>query len=259
MINKDMVNKSFLGTDGKDGQFAKVLDRYYLCRRESAMVFSDFLDPESTEKFLRIFKQDRDVQALAFGGFADAERKIIGFAPAGFDLDGEDFPIAALTLRYNEKFSDPPAHRDYLGAVLGLGLDRAKVGDICLTRGGAVLFIAADLAGYAAANLDKAGRVKLNVTMGAAETPRENGAEIRLTVASLRLDVVTSAAFNISRKKSAALIEGEKVFINWSLVSNSAKPVAEGDVITVRGLGRVKFSRLDGKTKKGRFGLVIIK
>ena len=89
--------------------------------------------------------------------------------------------------------------------------------------------------------------------------PEKNVVEKSITVASLRLDAVIGGIFNISRGKASDLIEGEKVFINWLSVTNVSKPVKEGDMISVRGLGRAKFMSLNGKTKKGRIGIVVEK
>ncbi|MDR1663367.1 MAG: hypothetical protein LBR83_00390 [Clostridiales bacterium] len=239
--------------------FAKAFDRFETCRVKHLPTFTDFLDPARGEKFLRVFEKEAEVFVRAFGGYGDAERKMLGFAAHEIPPE-EAFPVAPLTVTFNERFSKAPSHRDYLGSILGLGIDRAKIGDIRIGESGAVIYAASEIAEYIAENLTRVGRVAVKISAGGALPGlRESGAQVRVTVASLRLDAVVSAAFHISRGKSAALIEGEKVFVNWKPVLNGAKTLAEGDVVTARGLGRVKVEGEAGRTKKDRVSVIITK
>jgi RNA-binding protein YlmH len=239
---------------------ARAQDRYRACQQEFLRTFTDFMDPIRAEKFLCLFHGAR-----AFGGWPEAERKLLGFAPEGLELEDTHFPITCLSLRYSQRFNAPPGHRDYLGAVLGLGLDRGKVGDICLGEGGALVYVRAEVADYIQANLAEVGRAPITLVTVATVAPMAPGAPqapgqgLRVTVASLRLDGVVSAGFRLSRGKAAALVEGEKVSVNWVTVRNGAKLLAEGDVLTVRGLGRIKIRQVIGETKKGRLAVEIEK
>ncbi|MCL2217955.1 MAG: YlmH/Sll1252 family protein, partial [Defluviitaleaceae bacterium] len=205
-------------------------------------------------------EKSADMPTIAHGGHDNAERRMLGFFPeTTADAKGDEFPISPVSITYNERFSAPPTHRDYLGATLGLGLDRGKIGDILLGESGAVVYVITDVAAFICENLVQVKRTSVKASLDAplpgTETP---GVEKHITVPSLRLDAVLGAAFNISRGKSTALIESEKVFVNWK-PAKKTRPIAPGDVITVRGLGRVKIDSLEGHTKKDRIILKITK
>lgn len=172
----------------------------------------------------------------------------------GLEHDGA---ITPLTITYNEKFSKAPTHRDYLGAVLGLGIDRGKIGDIRIGEDGAIMYALSDIAPFIVENLNQAGRTKLDVKLGDQLKSIESTAkQKRITVASMRADAIISSALNMSRGKSTALIESEKVFVNWKLATKS-QMVSVGDTITVRGTGRVTVNAQCGKSKKEKIVLEI--
>jgi RNA-binding protein YlmH len=233
--------------------FAKALDRFSIAQKRSLATFTDFLDPVRCEAFFSLLAKNapRDFTVSCFGGFDAAERKMIGF-----NAEDSDFPVTPLEFTYNMQFSAPPSHRDYLGAVLGLGLERAKIGDIRLCDSGAVMYAASDIADFICENLLQVKRtaVKVRAVSDFQDISQTAQNEKRITVASLRLDGVISSAFNISRGKAAALIESEKVFINWKLAKKT-QLVSEGDTITIRGKGRVTVNGLEGNTKKDRIVL----
>ena len=234
--------------------FAKALDKYTAAEKKRQQTHTDFLDPVRCAAFVQTLSRGNNgVYVEAYGGYDGAERKMIAFDTA--DIDMENFPIIPVAATYNERFAKAPTHRDYLGAVLGLGLDRGKVGDIRLGETGAVLYLSADMAYYVAENLDQVGRVSVKCAVHQTLAGLEaTGAERRVTVPSMRLDAVLGSAFNLSRGKAAALIESDKVFVNWK-PAKKTQPVAVGDAITVRGVGRVKVESVEGSTKKDRIVL----
>ena len=235
--------------------FAKVLDKYTAARKNSSPAYTDFMDPVRSATFLQTLKSSDYFQIISYGGFDDAERKIIAFFPDSHEA--VSFPIVPVAITYNQRFSKAPTHRDYLGAVLGLGLDRGKIGDIRLGHAGAVMYVAEEVAHFIAENLDQVGRVSVkasaNCQLEGLETTNQTR---RITVPSMRLDAVLSAALNLSRGKASLLIEAEKVFVNWKLAKKT-HTVAVGDAITVRGMGRVSIDSLGGSTKKDRTVLQI--
>jgi RNA-binding protein YlmH len=232
--------------------FAKALDRFNSAQKKGA-AFTDFLDPVSCEKIFLAY--EKKIFVKKFGGYENAERKMIGFFASD---DEKNFPITPVAFTYNMKFSKPPTHRDYLGAVIGLGLDRVKIGDILVSDEGATMYVSSDVAAFICENLQQVKRTAVKGKIGEAlHSPAESGKEKRITVASMRLDAVISAAFNLSRTKAAALIEGEKVFVNWKLAKKT-QHIAEGDAITIRGVGRVAVDEQMGSTKKDRIILRVI-
>lgn len=233
-----------------DLALAKLLDQSRLCNKIDAFVFSDFLDPRTTGVF---FESAGDTSYNCYG----AERKMVGFAPKGNELKYTDFPIAALRIECRgAKFNKMPTHRDFLGAVLALGIERTKVGDIIIEDDHAIVLVHRELAAYVCANLEKVGRVSVKITEQPLqedfEQAQKKGKEIRVTVPSLRLDAVLGSAFKLSRAEAARFIESEKVSVNWRLVTKTSYAVCEGDRITLRGQGRAHITEIAGKSKKDR-------
>jgi len=236
--------------------FAKVLDKYTAAQKKHQRTHSDFLDPVRCASFMQTLERlHAGVFITAYGGYENAERKMIAFDT--HDVGYDSFPIVPLAVTYNERFSKAPTHRDYLGAVLGLGLDRGKIGDIRLADKGAVMYVSEEVAHFIAENLDQVGRVSVKVNahqeLGGLES---TGVTKRITVPSMRLDAVLGSAFNLSRGKAATLIESEKVFVNWKPAKKTHN-VAIGDAITVRGMGRITVDSQGGNTKKDRIVLEV--
>ncbi len=246
-------------------EFAKVLDNIYLCKKNHGKVFTHFLDPYKANKFYNIIKNtkfDFDFNFSIFGGAQSSERQMIGFAPNYMELDKIDFPISVILVKYNVRFSKTLTHRDFLGSVLGLGIERYNIGDIILTEEGALIFIFKNMVDYVCSNLEKVSSTKVlaelkDITQ--IKMPTENKEEKRITVSSLRLDSVISSVFNFSRSKSSQLIESEKVFINWISATSVSKTVTENDIITIRGFGRIIINEILGRTKKDRILLSVYK
>jgi len=244
-------------------QFAKALDRLKAAQSKNRATFTDFMNPQRGAVFLHQFMKMK-ISARLYGGYNDAERKMLGFAALYTEdergdeaLSDETFPIIPLTIAYNARFNKQLTHRDFLGAVLGLGLDRCKIGDIRISAKGAVMYTACEVADFIKENLIEVGRATVTATPHAdlpdIETP---GTQKRITSASLRLDAVVSEALHLSRSKAATLIESEKVFVNWALAKRTHQLV-EGDTITVRQVGRLRVDEILGPTKKDRIALKI--
>jgi len=238
--------------------FAKALDRLKAAQQKNHATFTDFMNPQRSVIFLeRLVKMGADAQV--YGGYENAERMMLGFAPPYADepLIGGNFPIMPLAVAYNGRFSRRLTHRDFLGAVLGLGLDRGKIGDIQLTETGAVMYVASEVAGYITESLHEVGRTTVTVSVFTKPSETEaTGTQKRITVASMRLDAIISVAFHLSRGKASALIESEKVFVNWAAAKKTLQ-LGEGDIVTIRGMGRVRIDTVCGATKKDRVAVIV--
>ena len=158
-----------------------------------------------------------------------------------------------------------PRHQDYLGSLVGLGFDRGKLGDIFpMTVSGidcADVFVYEDIAEYICGQLDRVGKVPVVVRQvsGDEEVPVREEEQEMVNVASLRLDVVAAASFRLSRGQVSAYIGAEKVFVNWEVCVDRGKLVKSGDMLAVRGLGRVRVGEVLGVTKKDRLRLTILR
>ena len=245
--------------------YAKVLDRLFLCESQYIPAFTEFYDPAKWAAFLDAVKRENtEVQAVAFGGVENCERRMLGFFPLAYEPQNSDFPIVRLRISHNAKFNKTPRHQDYLGAILGLGLDRRCIGDIFISNDDdfSEVFVSEDISGYIYEQLKKVGSVPVSARLISGDEmglikPQE--AEEQLNVASLRLDAVAAAMFRLSRGKVAAFIDAEKVFVNWTACTEAGKQLKSGDILSLRGYGRGRIGEIIQKTKKGRLRLAIYK
>ena len=141
--------------------------------------------------------------------------------------------------------------------MLGLGLDRGKIGDIQLSETGAVMYVSNEVADFIQESLHEVGRTTVTAARHQDTADiKATGIMKRVTVASLRLDTVISTALHLSRTKAAALIDAEKVYVNWAIAKKTYQ-LAIGDIVTIRGAGRVRLDEIIGHTKKDRIAINI--
>ena len=217
-------------------------------------VFSDFLNLNELNIFQSLRGEFSYLETETFGGYELAERQIAVFRPEA-PVFYADYPVKCLKITpLNAKFAEDLNHRDYLGAVLNLGIDRACLGDILVEEDAAYLFCLERMADFIRDNLIRIRHTPVYVEQVEAENfhyePKYK--EVSGTVASVRLDKLLALAFNASRSSLTGLIEGGKVFVNGKLVTSNGYEPKEGDLISVRGMGRFRFRETGGQSKKGR-------
>lgn len=218
-----------------------------------------FLSPRELDMTRYLFGELEGL--FAFGGYADAERKMLCYLPEYLEepaLYGEDAPLVCLRAAFYE--GDALTHRDFLGALMGAGIARESLGDIRAGRGSCDFFITAEIAPYVLQNFTNAGRTKLRLTkisLSDVQMPEPEIKEIRDTLASLRLDSVIASGFRVGRSMAAQYVASGKAAIDGLPCEKPDKPVAQGMKISVRGLGKIKLETVGGQTKKGRIPVVI--
>ncbi len=231
---------------------AKAMDKLQIALKTFTPEFTIFMDPYKAYS-IKDMLLNNECKIIAYGGYEGCERLKLGFFPEFTECNFLQFPIVPIEISYNSVFGRTLTHRDFLGSILGLGITREKTGDIVIEENRAVAFVDSDIADYVVVNLDRVGRTKVRVKILDNYTPKlKEAVEKRLTVASLRIDALLSGALNLSRGKVADLIKGEKAYINWKKVTSVSHSVCENDVITLRGVGRVKINEVMGTTKKDR-------
>ena len=238
---------------------AKLWDKISAGIRRNIPANTCFLSPREQEMARYLFG---DVPGLQlFGGYGDAERKMTVYLPEYLDEDSlydEESPIVCLRAAFFE--NDDLSHRDFLGALMGAGIARETVGDICVGKGCCDFFVTAEIAPYVEQNFLSAGRTKLHISripLRDARIPEPEVKEIKDTVASLRLDSILSSGFRIGRSLAAQYIHAGKAAIDGLPCEKPDKPVSEGMKISVRGLGKIKIASINGKTKKDRISITI--
>ncbi len=194
-----------------------------------------------------------------YGGYADAERKIAVFGNENDLGYSAEPPVNIICVSpLSEKFSDDLTHRDFLGSVLGLGIKRETLGDIIINENKGYIFALDSISQYIVDNLTKVKHTSVsceiceNIPENALPKPKEKV----IIVSSLRLDVLISGVYDISRSKSSSLIEGEKVFINGKMCKSNSLNIENGSLISVRGYGRFKYTDVLGNTRKDRIRIL---
>ncbi len=196
-----------------------------------------------------------------FGGYGEAERKMLIFLPDYLDescLMDEDSPLVCLHAEFFQ--GDSLSHRDFLGALMGAGIGRETVGDICVGKGFCDFFVTEEIAPYILQSFLGAGRTRVHMSripLSAASIPEPEVKELRDTLASLRLDSVISAGFRIGRSLAGQYVTSGKTAIDGLPCEKPDKTVAEGAKISVRGLGKIRLTAVNGRTKKDRISVVI--
>ena len=183
--------------------------------------------------------------------------------PAFYLAEAVEPPLAYLSIKLPTKGGKtaPAAteplfnHRAVLGSLMGLGLKRGKIGDILLSTDEAQVVVAGEIADFLLDNLSKVGSFSVTVESIDPEqlnTPVERVKEIKSTVASPRLDAVAGLGYGVSRSRMAREIKMGKVKVNWQVVMDPDYKVGTGDVLSIRGRGRVVVDEFGGETRKGR-------
>jgi len=238
---------------------ARLLDKIESVKKEHQAAVTEFYDPYQQNLISPVLSEARGIRFLWAGGYEQAERRRLVLFPDYMDAREINDGLQVLSVRGNFKFKSL-SHRDFLGAVMGLGIKRDKVGDIVVTPHGCQVIVDRTVAGYIVRNLTKVHRVSVKVeemTKEALKLPDDNVKEVFATVPSLRLDAVAASGFGISRSKMADIIKAERVRVNWMVVSDCSYNIREGDKISIRGKGRVEVHKVRGETKKGRLSLVL--
>lgn len=245
---------------------ALVDDKLVQCKNDCLITNTRFLDLRQQDIFLR-HRKDRDAVPVLFGGYRESERKIGVFVPALYGVSTEDelfdFGIDLLVgVRIEKDRFSTLSHRDYLGAIMSLGIKRETVGDILPDEKGASVVVFREIAPHIIKNLDRIGKGSCKCTLMPLceiEKSATSTQEVFATVASLRLDNVVSTAFSVSRRLACEGIEQKKVFVDGVLCDKADKRVSVGSKIVFQGRGKAVLTQQNGLSKKDRPKIIIKK
>lgn len=245
---------------------AHIEDKASQCSDKQMITFSRFLDMHERSLALSV-KPPVDVKRFFFGGFDDAERTVEVFLPEYIDItddsalfsyfsdNPDDSPITVIEVK-KDRFSKELTHRDYLGALMGLGIKREMTGDIKVNNDGCIMAVSSQISEYICKNFTSAGRGTLTASSvplsSVSEAKQDTGKEESFTVSSPRLDSIVKNAFSVSRDTACDMIEHGLVFVNDSECFKSDKKISDGDKITVRHKGKLIIDDSSGISKKGR-------
>lgn len=248
----------------------RILELSRLAYQRDIITYSDFLNLNELNILHSLPKEELYTKYILFGGYELAERQMAAFLPDALYLRWKEweesehpsFPFSILEIvPLHQKYAEALTHRDYLGAMLNLGIERSKIGDILVEDKNALFFAHNSMKSFLEKELTRVRHTAVSVRerQDTAFSYVPQFEEIRGTVASVRLDSLMPLAFASSRTRLRALIEGGKVFVNGKLITSNGYQIKENDVISVRGMGKFLYAGELSKTKKNRIYVVIHK
>ena len=243
-----------------DSLLARLLDKADIWQRDGRTQFTRFLSERDKLCCAPVLRAIGADDAFFWGGYPEADRTLLILPSEWEDKESlcsaSSGPIAVI--RATWKSGETLSHRDFLGALMGLGIERELIGDILPKEGRCDILVLREIVPYLMQNLASAGRATL--TLAEADEPETGEARYRLikdTVASLRLDAVVGSGFSLAREKAAAAIRSGKVSLDGLECLKPDKPVEAGSKISLRGLGKIVLTEASGQSRKGRTIVVI--
>ncbi len=242
------------GIDNRE-EVARIIDLAEQALRTWEVILTDFLSPPVSIEVQATFNRLTELELVAWGGYPQAERKILGIVRSELPLESSQIELAALDIAGNFLF-DPATHRDFLGAILGTGIVRDKIGDILvLGERGAQVIVMPQMVEFLQQSLTSVRSVPVKVQQIEwselkVQPPKKK--EMTTVEASMRLDAIASAGFGMSRSKMADGISAGDVRVNWKEITSASYSVKAGDLIAVRGKGRLEVGEVT-VTKKQRY------
>lgn len=219
---------------------------------------TDYLNPR--ERFIvESLTGGTDVLTSAYGAYKNAERMRMLLYPTYYTPEPEDYGVTILEVNYPSKFV-VIEHKDMLGSLMSLGIDRSKFGDIHLQDDQVQFAVVSELKDYMFANLIAIGKAKVTLQEVVDEAQYLESEDVWIEalniVSSMRLDAVIASILSISRQKAVSLIRGDKVRVNWTSQNDPSLELYEADILSIRGSGRFKVITVEGRTKKDKVRLL---
>ena len=222
--------------------------------------FTGFLGLAEQSAFSEILTEIKGIPYTAFGGAFGAERVMLRFGSiedCGYDAP---FPIATVMAEpTSKKFADKLTHRDFLGAILNLGIERRCIGDIVIIDNVGYIFADEDIAEFIVRNLSKVKHTEMRLAL-VTEIPEGElyRTELReVQVTSERIDAVVARVYSLSREDAKTLFTKGLVFVNGKCVKNPSYTPHDGEKISVRGKGRMIYRGVVSTSRKGKLNLRI--
>lgn len=234
-------------------RFRDLADRSF---RQNVYTFTGFLGLAEQDIFWQMEKQ------LQYAGYRlqGGDRKILRFGdPAQLGYE-EDFPIACIHMKpLMEKFSDTFSHRDFLGALMNLGIERSTIGDIRVGGKEGYLYCLDTVAAYICEHLEqvKHTHIRCSMVQDPGELPEEKPQEEEVLVSAQRADAVAAKVYSMSRAESIEMFRSKKVYIDGRLCENNSRVLKEGETVNVRGYGKFVYGGVKYETKKGKLSLKV--
>ena len=225
---------------------------------QSIYTFTGFLGLSELDTFHQMERELGYAGFVLNGGCEDADRKMVRFGEEGQLGYEMPFPIVCIHIRpMIAKFAEELSHRDFLGALMNLGIERSTIGDIKVGEKEAYLFCLESIAPFICENLEQIRHthVKCTVTEDMAELPKEEPALVNILVQSLRIDAVIAKIYNMSREKSLDLFRAGRVYVDGRLCENNSRLLKPSETVNARGYGKFRIMGEPRETRKGKMAV----
>lgn len=257
LLNNKEKYLEFITDDNQILIMRNLLDKIENVMINHIIETTSFFDPYQRRLSTSILNRFLDISYTEEGGISNAERKVLILYPDYMYMDNTENYITSLAI---EGSFDKLCHKDFLGALLGLGINRDKIGDILIHNDLVQIVVKKEVGEYILYNLKKVGKQNVEVkeiSKDELEPSKLDFEEKYVTLSSNRIDSSISSAYNLSRNDSSSLIHKDRVKLNWEPINKSSMEVFEGDIISVRGYGRFIIESFEGISKKGRIKTII--
>ncbi|MBE6070738.1 MAG: RNA-binding protein [Clostridium butyricum] len=250
---RELITKSF-GEEKEE--VINLYEKYILAKEKDIPVFGkNFYTPNVWKWFEKNF-QSKSIKVENCGIFEEAERRMIAFN----NVYNVDFPMKLIKITNKSKFSTL-THRDYLGGILGLGIERNKIGDLFVKENSCYVAIHEEIEDFIIYNIDKIGKstCKVDIIEDMSLLPHVNFEEEIIMVSSLRIDGVVSKLCNISRAKAQSLIDQGQILIDYAKIRDKSYELKSEERITIRKTGKFIVGSIVGTSKSGKLKVVVKK
>lgn len=230
------------------------------CYQKNQYTFTGFLGLADAACFYDMERELSYVPYAVWGGYAGAERVMIRFGSEEMLGYEEAFPVVCLKIcPLAEKFADALTHRDYLGALMNLGIERDVLGDILIEEKKAWIFCTYSMSDFIFKNLTKVKHTSVlcEISEELPDFSSRDIQEVKIQISSERIDGVIAKVYKLSRSDSAELFRQKKVFVGGRLCENSSRMLKVGDLVSVRGYGKFEYRGEAGISRKGKLNVLI--
>lgn len=253
-MDKNIILQSF-GEEDR-AEVLNLYEKYILSKDKDISLFGNNFYSPNVWKYFQKFLANKDFEVSSYGLFEEAERRMISFNNR-YDVP---FPLKRIKIVTTSKFNNL-VHKDYLGAILALGIKRSKMGDLLVDDNFCYLPVCEGIHEFIVSNLTSIGNKPCLVeVLGDSFIPPEPVfTEMIILVPSLRIDTIVAKLCNIARGKAQNIIDGGKVLIDYNIVKSKGEEVYVGERITIRGNGKFILGDIVGNSKSGKFKVQIKK
>lgn len=232
------------------------------CYHNNIYTYTEFLSLADAAVYYSMDHELNYVSSELFGGNDICERKILRFGSEMELSYSEEFPITTLCIKpLMAKFSDELSHRDILGSLMNLGIERSVLGDIYIKDNKAYVFCLDRIADYICDNITRVKHTSVicEIVKDSIEIELAEKEDKIIQVQSERIDGVLAKVYNLSRSQVIPLFTEKKVFVNGRLMENNSHVLKANDAVTLRGYGRFEYSGVVGESRKGKLNVLVKK